>query len=416
MTQDVSIQAVGTAYFIANLTLAMILVYARATRRVYPGFNEWVWSQIVLAAGIVLLAAAGQRSPWLAFVVGNGFIMLAQVFVYSGCLRFFDLRGYRRWPYFAFVLIAVATFAWLVGTDGSASHRSLVFSVFTSVMMGRTIVALVAHRIHRTERSALLLMAGALLAMVFFFFRAMILWYVGAGDELWNDRLMAAAFYVGIVFSTLLVFGFLQLVQARTEAELQVAQAQAEALANRDTLTGVWNRRRFENEAVREIVRATRHDHPLSLIAFDVDRFKTINDRHGHQAGDEVLVEICKLVHHRIRSTDALIRWGGDEFLIMCCMTSAAGAETLARGLRADMASTMFGAAGKVTLSIGIAQYQPGESLQAWLARADRGVYAVKSQGRDQVVIEEANKNNWDEKPGRRRTKQGQVHLSRGGG
>ena len=390
MPQGFSIQSISSAYFVANLTLAVIMVYARATRRVYPGFNDWMRSQVVLAAGVVLLAGAGYLSPWLSLVVGNGLLMLAQVFVYAGCIRFFDLQRHRRWPYYGLLAAAVVALAWLVGTDGYASHRSLVFSLFTTVMMGRTIAALVTQGTLKTDPSVLLLLAAALVAMVFFSLRATILGYVGVGDELWNQRLLAAAFYVGIVFSTLLVFSFLQLVQARTEGELQAAQAHAEELANIDRLTGVWNRRRFENEAEREIAKATRHGQPLSLIAFDVDHFKSINDRHGHQAGDEVLMEICDLALHRIRSTDALIRWGGDEFLIMSPMTCAAGAEMLARALCADMAVRTFGPAATITLSVGVAEYRPPESLGAWLARADRGIYAAKAQGRDHVVVDGA--------------------------
>src|SRR5690606_18901284 len=114
----------------------------------------------------------------------------------------------------------------------------------------------------------------------------------------------------------------------------------------------------------REIAKATRHAQPLSLIAFDIDHFKAINDRHGHQAGDYVLRKICAVALHRIRSADALIRWGGDEFLIMAPMTCAADAAVLAHALRADMALPDFGPAGRVTLSVGVAEYRPPESLE----------------------------------------------------
>lgn len=388
MPEGFSIQATSSAYFVANLTLAVIMVYARATRRVYPGFNDWVLSQVVLAAGVVLLSWGAYLSLWVSLLMGNSLLMLAQVFVYTGCIRFFDLPRHRRWPFYGLLAVAMAAFVWLIRTDGPASLRSLVFSLFTAVMMARVFAALAMQRELRRDPSVLLLAAAALVAMVFFSARALILWHVGAEAGVWNHRLLIASFYVGIVFSTLLVFGFLQLVQARTEGELQAAQARAEELANIDRLTGVWNRRRFESEAEREIVKATRHKQPLSLIAFDIDHFKAINDRHGHQAGDGVLTGICELILHRIRSTDALIRWGGDEFLIMAPMTCAADAEALARALCADMALRDFGAAGEVTLSIGVAEYCPTESLETWLARADRGIYAAKANGRNQVVVD----------------------------
>ncbi len=233
-----------------------------------------------------------------------------------------------------------------------------------------------------------LILAAVIAAMAFFSVRALILLRVGMDNLVLDTQLLAAAFYFGIVFSILMVFGFLQLTQARTEGELQAAQARAEELANTDRLTGAWNRRRFEHEAEREISRATRHKQPLSLIAFDIDNFKPINDRCGHQAGDAVLTQLCTLVGDRIRSTDALIRWGGDEFVIMTPMTSATDAHALAQILRAEISAHEFESAGRVSLSMGVAEQLPSESLDEWLARADRGVYAAKAQGRDQVVVE----------------------------
>lgn len=387
---DFSIQSISSAYFVANLILAAIMVYARVTRRVYPGFNDWMGSQLALAGGVVLLSGVAYLSPWISLVAGNSLLMLAQVLVYTGCIRFFELSRHRRWPYYGLLAVTIGSFVWLVGTGASPSWRSLAFSLFTAVMMARTVVALVAQKRLRWDLSVLPLLAAATISMAFFAARAVVLWYVGAEGVLLNQQLLAASFYVGIVFSTLLVFSFLQLVQARTEGELQAAQAQAEELANVDRLTGVWNRRRFENEAEREMAKAARHEQPLSLIAFDIDHFKPINDRYGHQAGDEVLIGICEVARHRIRSTDALIRWGGDEFLIMAPMTAAADAKMLADALSADMALRDFGRAGKVTLSMGVAQYHPLESLETWLARADRGIYAAKAQGRAQVVVEVA--------------------------
>lgn len=388
MPDAVNIQSISSAYFFANVTLAVLMVYARATRRVYPGFNDWMASQVVLAVGVVLLSGAAHLSPWFSLVVGNGLLMLAQVLVYTGCIRFFHLRGHRSWPYFGLLVLAVSAFAWLVHSDGAGANRSIAFSLFTAVMMARITLALVTQRRLRNDPSVLPLLAAASAATAFFATRAVVLLYVGADDAFWNPRLLAASFYVGIVFSTLLIFSFLQLVQARTEGDLQAAQARAEELANIDRLTGAWNRRRFENEVPREIAKAVRHQQPLSLIAFDVDHFKQINDRDGHQAGDRVLVEICNIAMHRIRCSDALIRWGGDEFLILATMTTAAGAEALARSLSADMAQREFGAVGKVTLSIGVAEYRAPESLEEWLARADRAIYAAKALGRNQVVVD----------------------------
>lgn len=387
---DIDVPTISSANFAASLTLAVVMVHARVTRRVYPGFNDWMAAQVVLAAGMILLSLKAYLPPWMALLLGNSLLMLSQVFVYTGFVRFFDLPDRRRWPYYALLSGAVLSFAWLLHTNSPVQLRSSLFSLFVVVMMMRIAMALLVQKQLRGDPLVRLNLAAILMAMSFFSARALILWRVDTEDLFWDQQLLAMSFYVGIIYSILLVFGFLQLVQARTEGELQAAQAKTELLANTDRLTGAWNRRHFEHEAEREISRATRHKQSLSLIAFDIDHFKPINDRHGHQTGDEVLAGICKIVGSRIRNTDALIRWGGDEFLIMTPMTSAADAHTLAQVLRADISSHDFGPAGKVSLSIGVAEHLPPESLEVWLARADRGVYAAKARGRDQVVIDRA--------------------------
>lgn len=386
MSQDFGIQAISSAAFITNITLAVVMVHARITRRAYPGFDDWMTSQVLLAASIILLSLRAYLSPWISLVLGNGLLMLAQVFVYTGTIRFFHLPLHRHWPYYGLVLVATTGFAWLIAIDAPGSLRSVLFSIFMTFMMARITIALLVNKEVKKNASVLLFLAAVLVALLFFGARGLMLCYVGLDNATWNLRLLAASFYVAIIYSSLLAFGFLQLVQARTECELQTAQRQTEALANTDQLTGAWNRRRFECEAEREMARVARYQQPLTLIMFDIDHFKTINDRYGHQAGDVMLTGVCSLVRQQIRGTDALVRWGGDEFLILMPMTTATDAEALAQKLRASVASLHFGPASKVTLSMGVAEYHPGESLAEWLARADANVYAAKAQGRDRVV------------------------------
>lgn len=386
MSHDFGIQAISSAAFITNITLAVVMVHARMTRRAYPGFDDWMTSQVLLAASIILLSLRAYLSPWISLVLGNGLLMLAQVFIYTGAIRFFNLPGHRRWPYYGLVAVTTGGFAWLVATHAPGSHRSLLFSLFMSFIMARIILALLVNREVKKDASLVLLMAALLVALAFFGARGLFLGYVGLDNITWHLRLLAASFYVAIVYSILLAFAFLQLVQARTEGELQTAQRQTEALANTDQLTGAWNRRRFEYEAQREMVRTARHPQPLALIMFDIDYFKQINDRDGHQAGDAILTGICSLVRQQIRRTDALVRWGGDEFLVLLPQTHAIDAEVLAQQLRASVASFQAGPVSKVTLSMGVAEYRAGESLEDWLARADANVYAAKAQGRDRVV------------------------------
>ena len=181
-----------------------------------------------------------------------------------------------------------------------------------------------------------------------------------------------------------------ELLQARDETEaanraLQAANAELARLATTDALTGAWNRRYVEQVAETEIASARRYGQPLSLLMFDVDHFKSVNDRHGHQAGDLVLVELAQRVRPHLRAPDVLARWGGDEFVVMMPHTALTDAVRLAERLRDLAAAEPFPQAGTVTTSIGVAELQADESLDDWLERADQALYEAKSGGRNTV-------------------------------
>lgn len=160
-----------------------------------------------------------------------------------------------------------------------------------------------------------------------------------------------------------------------------------ERLASTDSLTGVMNRRSFLKFANREITRAKRYGHPLALLFIDIDHFKHVNDAYGHTAGDEVLKTFTETLLKRIRSSDILARWGGEEFIILAAETDAVQARTFAESLRADVAATRFPAIGQLTCSLGVAIWQIGENFDAFCSRADGAVYQAKEQGRNCVIL-----------------------------
>ena len=177
-----------------------------------------------------------------------------------------------------------------------------------------------------------------------------------------------------------------QRVQERT-AELSAANQELTRLAATDGLTGASNRRRFQEMLGGEMARAQRYGSPLSLVMFDVDHFKAINDRHGHQAGDRVLVELAARVRDHLRVSDHLARWGGEEFMILLPQIDRDGALWLAEKLRSQIASAPFGEAGQVTSSFGVAEYNAGETADACLRRLDAALHAAKTAGRNRVHL-----------------------------
>lgn len=162
-------------------------------------------------------------------------------------------------------------------------------------------------------------------------------------------------------------------------------EEQLRQLAATDPLTGAFNRRYFLDRIDLEISRARRYERPLALLMLDIDHFKWINDTYGHEQGDEVLRSITARVRQRLRHSDVLVRWGGEEFMILAVETTLQQAVALAETLWAELRDMPFAGIGPVTASFGVAEYQPGETLNHWLKWVDDLMYQAKTTGRDRI-------------------------------
>ncbi len=164
-------------------------------------------------------------------------------------------------------------------------------------------------------------------------------------------------------------------------------EQQLKQLSITDPLTGAYNRRYLQEALAQEVRRADRYGTPLSLIMFDIDHFKRINDTCGHDVGDEVLKGVVRRFRRRIRKADVLCRWGGEEFMILCVETPLSAAIQLAETLMQALHEHGIADAvlERVTASFGVAHYQAGESLNTLLKRVDDQVYEAKQAGRDCV-------------------------------
>lgn len=194
----------------------------------------------------------------------------------------------------------------------------------------------------------------------------------------WATALSASNFRLGGALAAVILLGYVkqQWVQVENEAML------LRNIAHQDALTGLPNRR-WLSETLSDAVAAAAE--PLTIILFDLDGFKRVNDRFGHNAGDAVLQQIGDLAQHTVRGADALGRWGGEEFLIICPNTRLGEGIHLAEQLRHTLASDLVYHGHTVTGSFGVAQLQPGETAEQLVARADAAMYAAKKQGKNRV-------------------------------
>ena len=172
---------------------------------------------------------------------------------------------------------------------------------------------------------------------------------------------------------------------AEAHAQLALKSHELELLSVTDSLTGLVNRHKLDERLADELARSRRHGTAFALIMLDIDHFKAVNDTYGHQAGDEVLVEMAALLRRHSRDSDMLGRWGGEEFLLLCPETDESGAMSLAEHLRASIEAARFSTLGRVTASFGVAVWRPVDDGEALLRRADEALYRAKEKGRNRV-------------------------------
>lgn len=158
--------------------------------------------------------------------------------------------------------------------------------------------------------------------------------------------------------------------------------------ARHDPLTGLLNRRPFEEALARETQRAQRYGHPFALIMLDVDQFKAVNDAYGHEVGDRILEALADGVSERLREPDLLARWGGEEFMALLPETDSGGAHRLAEAIRHRVAGQEFPGVGHLTVSLGVVEYRAHETIRDVTRRVDEALYAAKEGGRNRVVVD----------------------------
>lgn len=186
--------------------------------------------------------------------------------------------------------------------------------------------------------------------------------------------------------------GLAEYTRRRTHQLLTLLTRQLAESARTDELTGLANRRALYERLEYEQVRAQRTGRPLSISICDVDHFKSVNDKYGHQCGDKMLQSVARLLHDNVRRQDTICRWGGEEFMLLLPETDESGAARLAEKLRSLVERLEFSYCGfpvSVTLSFGVHACGPDKDIDYHIRKADQKLYMAKRQGRNQVVVGE---------------------------
>lgn len=206
----------------------------------------------------------------------------------------------------------------------------------------------------------------------------------GVWDTLDDVLLVQLYFSSALLISALYFFGRLS-DQARDNA---IAAERMNHLAHTDALTGLKNRRSAERVLEGEMEYARRYETPLAVIVFDVDDFKKVNDDHGHDVGDAILVNVARTVESGLRESDSLARWGGEEFVVVAPQTAPREARVLAERIMEDVRSVSFNGTGGISASFGISFFRPEDSATTLVKRADVALYEAKRRGKNRVEVE----------------------------
>ncbi len=227
--------------------------------------------------------------------------------------------------------------------------------------------ALVGNFLLLGRNQALLLTASALI-------------FLTVQGKAYDSRLQLVMFLVSASVTSMIAFVF----ASRTETQRQ----QLEALTTLDPLTGTGNRRAMVRELQLAVESFKREGSVFGLAMLDLDHFKQVNDKHGHERGDGVLVDFAELIRKNTRKVDRCFRFGGEEFVLLMPGTDAEGLRVIDSHLREYIADKLRCCGEQVTVSIGAAALRKDEDWQSWLARADAALYCAKHEGRNCTVVD----------------------------
>lgn len=294
-------------------------------------------------------------------------------------------------------LIAAIDFAGFVaaGVGWSYFHRTQNIKI-TAWFLVISLIAVLLSFIHLAEGGNYSLMWVTIMPPLVFFLlgprvgawvSAILFTYIIGYLYLMLPTFEPAAFSLGALLNVIEVLVALWFIFRHYERSRASAFDELERLSNTDKLTGLYNRLRLDELLSEQLALSQRSGTAFTLVLCDIDHFKKINDDHGHLVGDEVLVELAKLLQTHTRATDYVGRWGGEEFLIICPATTAEGAQKLIESLRAAVAQLNFNHDLTLTMSFGIAAARPQGSIVTILKTADNALYEAKRRGRNRVVV-----------------------------
>lgn len=374
-----AMQLTATMSMIIGVALALTVTgYPKSLRQ---PMRLWVLSLLIQPFSFVLFSLRGQIPDWLSIIVGNALLVIAFALV-AQALRIYSRKSPLNGLMFSLVGLTIIGEILLTYSWPSLYARIILISLLLSFQAAIGIDAIYRNRqrITRPEHMvATMLIAG----FIIMFARAFFVPDTGLLELTMSSPMQGIVFTYGSLLPVIATSGFLLMCGERVNEDLS-------RLATIDSLTGVYNRRTMTELANKAIAASKRHGRALSLLILDIDRFKSINDQFGHEAGDLALCRVVQIMRRVLRESDLIARLGGEEFVAILPDTDESSASALAERLREQLALSDFSISGwpvPLRASIGVGSLGPAISdLETLLRETDRAMYAAKRGGRNRVI------------------------------
>jgi diguanylate cyclase (GGDEF)-like protein len=368
-----------TIFLLCGFMGGLMALVLYSLKRNYPpsikGPGEWSAALMLLFVAGVVTALRGRIPDLIAISASNLLFFFGLYWSYVGTQRFFGQTP-RYAPWFAVLAVVTLAHFWLTFVQEMLLARLILVNLMGAVFMGAQ--ALLIRRYPPMTVAKGMAMGSLLAASALQLFRVWLATTQNLDNNILGPSVQHQIYAAGFALSILLYS--IGLILMATE----MLRAELEMLATRDSLTNALTRRHWNTLFESELERSKRSGRSIGILALDLDHFKAINDTHGHQAGDKVLVDFVAHINRYLRQNDRLGRFGGEEFILLLPETSLEQAQNVAERIRAGV-DVSNGNPG-CTVSIGVTATRNGnETMDAVLARADAAMYRAKEGGRNRV-------------------------------
>lgn len=305
-------------------------------------------------------------SDFLAVLTNRLFVVALLIFLHFKVSRDQKYDGLIYW-FTGYEVIISLSFIYIANKFPAPDFMIQAFSVMIMILA----IFLVNNRWLFSIFTSLFISCGYLLFAVLHF------------QDVTTSEFLAAAFHIMLVIGISSIASYGSNVSKRMQ---YLNNLELIRIAERDPLTGIYNKAKFNKEYARLSDRRQQQNGCLSVVMFDIDDFKAINDQFGHLTGDGVLIELAVLITRNIRNSDIFVRWGGEEFVLTFPDTSLQQATEIAEKLRTLISDHSFNKIGHLSCSFGVAAYKDGDDLDSVLRRADKRLYMAKRLGKNRVM------------------------------